>query len=76
MKASVSLKCFVTGYLWKLFFDCNLSQTPSKLISLTFLKFLELSCSKLEQLSSKKGQKSVLLGNCFSNVFTDVEIRC
>ena len=34
MKTRVSLKYFVTGCLWKPYFDFKLTQTPSNLVSL------------------------------------------
>ena len=37
MKTKVNVKYFVTDCLWKHFFDSNLPQTPSNLISLIVL---------------------------------------
>ena len=42
MKTRVSLKCFVSYYLWKLFVDFNLAHTPSNLCALTFLVIVGL----------------------------------
>ena len=42
MKNRVSLKYFVSYYLWKLFFDFNLAHTPSNLSALTFLVIVRL----------------------------------
>ena len=41
MKTRVSLKYFVNDCLWKPFFDSNLPQTSSNLISLTILLTLK-----------------------------------
>ena len=40
MKTRVSLKHIVSYCLWKLFFDSNLPQTPSNVISLKFFATL------------------------------------
>ena len=59
------------------FFASNSSQTPLNLISLTILLTQGLSHSfnlKLKQLNCKKVLKFALLGNYFSDFFTDVEI--
>ena len=77
MKTRVSLKYFVSYSVCKLFCDSNSLQTPSNIISLTFLvtvRILTLFNLKLEQLSGKKVVKLALLGNYFSNLFTEVEI--
>ena len=77
MKIGVSLKYFVTDCLWKHFFNSNSPQTLSKLISLTLLVIVRpfsLFNLKLEQLSFKKRQKFALLDNCFTDLFTEVEI--
>ena len=72
-----SLKYFVNDCLWKQFFASNSPQTPSNLISLTILVTVRPFTQfilKLEQLSRKKVLKFSLLGNCFSDLFTEVEI--
>ena len=77
MKTRVSLKYFVNNCLWKTFFDCNSPQTPSNVISLIImvtLRSFTLFNLKLEQLSCKKKLKYDLLDNCFSDLFTEVEI--
>ena len=77
MKTRVSLKYFVIYCLWKLFLDSNSPQTLSYLIALAFLVTLSLShCFnlKVEQLSGKKVLNFPVLGNCFSDLFTEVEI--
>ena len=59
------------------FFYFNSSQTPFNLVSLTIFVTLGLSRYfnlKLEQLSDKKVLKFALLGNCFSDLLTEVEI--
>ena len=76
MKTRVSLKYFVSYCLWKPF-DSNSPETPSNLISLTILVTLRpftLFNLKLEQLSCKKVLKFALLGNYFSDLFTEVKI--
>ena len=76
MKTRASLKYFVSYCLWKHFFDSTSPHTPSNLISLTILVTLRPFTfnQKLEQLSSEKVLKFALLGNCFSELFTEVEI--
>ena len=68
MKTGVSLKYFVSYFLWKHFFGCNSSQNPSNLISLTFLVTLMPFTSfkiNLEQFT--------LVGDCFSSLFTELK---
>ena len=77
MKTRVSLRYFLNDYLWKHYFASNSTQIPSNLISLTILATqgtLHSFNLKLEQLSSKNVLKFVLLGNCFSDILTEVEI--
>ena len=77
MKTRVSVRFFVTDCLWKPFFDSDLLQTSSNLISLTILVTLRLFTLfnlMVEQLSCKKGQKFVLLYKCLSDLSTEVEI--
>ena len=77
METKVSLRCFVNYCLWKLFFDSNSPHTPSNLICLTLLVTLtplHRFNLKLEQLSSKKDLRFALLGNSFSDIFTEIEI--
>ena len=72
MKARLNLKYFVNGCLWMPFFYSNSFQTPLNLIlSIRFSHRINL---KLEQLSLKKVLKLDLFGNCFSDLFTEVEI--
>ena len=78
MKARVSLKYFVNDCLWKQVFASNSPQTPSNLTFLTILVTLRPSHSfnlNLEHLSCKKGLKFALLGNCFSDLSIEIEIR-
>ena len=77
METRVSLKHFVDGCLWKHFFASTFNPDPFKLNlfdnygnSKAFHSFN----LKLEQLSSKKVLKFALLCNCFSDLFTEVEI--
>ena len=71
MKTRVSLKYFVSYCLWKLAPD---------LFKLNFFDIFGNSKAfhtfnlKLEQLSGKKVLKFPLLVNCFSDLFTEVEI--
>ena len=77
MKIRVSLKYFGSHCLWKHFFDSNSTQFPSNLITLAIsgtTRLLTLFQPKLKQLSGKKVQKPALLGNCFSDPFTEVEV--
>ena len=70
MKSKVSLKYFVNNCLWKHFLASNLN-------SLTMLVTLRPFTSfnlKLEQSSCKKVLKFALLGNCFSDLLTEVKI--
>ena len=77
MKARACLKYFVDNWLWKQCFASNSTQTHSNLISLTILvtvsSFTQFNL-KLEQLSCKKVLKFALLGNCFSDLLTEVQI--
>ena len=77
MKTRVSIKYFVNDCLWKPYLDSNSLQTPSNLISLIYLvtpkPFIFFNL-KLEILSCKKVPKIALLGNCFSQLFAEVEI--
>ena len=74
MKTRVSLKFFVSYCLRKLCFDSNLPQAPSNLIFLTFLVALRTFALFEPKISGKKVLKFVLLGNCFPDLFTEVEI--
>ena len=76
MKPGVSLNDPMSYCLWIPLFFSNSPQNPSNLISLTFLVAVSSHCLdlKLEQLSGSKVLKFALLGNCFSDLFTEVEI--
>ena len=77
MKTRVSLKYFVNDCLWKHFFASNSPQTPSNLIYLTILVTLRPFTHFKPKFGAIKLQKSAtfaLLGNCFSDLFTEVEI--
>ena len=64
------------------FFDSKLPLTPSNLISLTFLVSLrsftlfrpKIKAFKWQKKLCLKCKKYALLGNCFSELFTEVEI--
>ena len=77
MKARVCHKYFVDDWFWKQCFASNSTHTHSNLISLTILVTVSSSTQfnlELEQLSSKKVLKFALLGNCFSDLLTEVQI--
>ena len=66
METRVSLKHFVNDSFWKQFFACNSHQTPSNLINF-FENFGNL-------IKLQKMLKSALVGNLFSDLFTEVYI--
>ena len=72
METSYSVRYFVSYCLCKHFFDSNSPQTPSNVISLTIL--LTLSPFTLFEPKSKLVLKVALLGNWFSELFTQVEM--
>ena len=77
MNTGVSLKYFVNDCPWKPVFDSNSPHTSSNLISMAILVALRPFTPfdlKLEHLSSKKGLKSALIANCFSDLFTEIEV--
>ena len=71
MKTRVSLKYFLSDPLWKQFLASNSPQIPSNLISLTILVTLR---KKIERLNCRKVLKFALFDNCFSDIFSEVEI--
>ena len=77
MRTTISLKYLVNDCRWKPFFDSNSPQTPSNLISLTVLVSLRpliLFQPKIRAIKSQKALNFALLGNCFSDLFNEVEI--
>ena len=78
MKAGVSLKYFVNDCLWKHFLCFLLAPDIFKLIFFDNFgnskAFHTVLIIKLEQLSRKNMLKFALLGNCFSDLFTKVNI--
>ena len=63
MKTRVSLKYFVSDCIWNAFFDSNLPQTPSNLISLTILVTLRpftLFQPKIRAIKLQKSDKICL----------------
>ena len=77
MRKRASLKYFVSYCPWKQFFCFNSSQTPSNLISLTFLLILRTSTqfeTKLRAIMWEKVLKLSLLGNCFPDLLTEFAI--
>ena len=77
MKTRVSLKCFVTGCLWKPLNDASLLKSLWNVISLTILvilKLLTLFKPKVRATKLKKGQKFALFDNCLSDILTEVKI--
>ena len=79
MKTRVSLKHFVNDRLWKTFLDSTWPGIPSNLISLTILVTLRPSTLFKPKIRAIKLQKMALkftlLGNCFSDLSTEIEIR-
>ena len=79
MKTTVSLKYFVNDGFWKQLFASKSPLTPSNLISLTVLVTLKLFAQFKHKIrailaSCKKLLNFTLLGNCFFDLFTEVEI--
>ena len=76
-KARVSLKYIVNDCLCEHLFASNSPQTPSNLILLTLLVTLRsvtLFYPKFRAINSQIKLKFVLLGNRFSDLFTEVKI--
>ena len=77
MKTRANLKDFVIYCLWKEYSTSNLPQALSDWFLWQFWQLQGLSLIfnlKLEQLSHKKVLNFALVGNCFSDLFTEVKI--
>ena len=75
MKTRASFKYFVNDCPWKQVFAFNSPQAPSNLISLTIFVTLRPFTqfqSKIRAIKLQKSAKIASLGNCFSNLFTEV----
>ena len=70
MKTRVCLKYFVNHYLLKRLLDSKSPHTTSSFICLTIF----VNLRPMTQLICNKALKFVLLDNCFSDLFTDVQI--
>ena len=79
MKTRACLIYFFHDRFSKQFFACNFPQSLSSLILwkiLVNMKFSHSYSLKLDQLSCEKVLNFSLLDNYFTNVFTEVKIRC
>ena len=81
MKTRVSLKYMVSYCLWKHFCDSNSPRIPPGSFKPNFLEMFGISKAfytvfdlKLKKLSCEKLLNFALIGGCFSDLFTVVEI--